>query len=66
MKNKIIFKDINKDLSSVKSKLFVCGFFKNDTLDKSLDKLLNGILSKTIKLESFKGDYKKKHINIWE
>ena len=59
MKNKIIFKDINKDLSSVKSKLFVCGFFKNDTLDKSLDKLLNGILSKTIKLESFKGDYKK-------
>ena len=52
MKNKIIFKDINKDLSSVKSKLFVCGFFQNDTLDKSLDKLLNWALSKTIKLES--------------
>ncbi len=59
MKNKITFKDVNKDISTTKSKLFVCGFTKNGKLDKSVDKVLNGMLAKTIKLESFKGSYKK-------
>jgi len=59
MKNKITFKHINKDIASIKTKLFVYGFFKNASIDKIIDKALNGMLSKTIKLESFKGNYKK-------
>ena len=59
MKNKITFKHINKDIGSIKTKLFVYGFFTNASIDKIVDKALNGMLAKTIKLESFKGNYKK-------
>ena len=59
MKNKITFKGSTSNLSSIKSKLFMYGFFKDDVVNKTIDKVLGSLLSKTMKLESFNGSYKK-------
>ena len=59
MKNTLKFKAVNKKLSQIKTSLFVTALFKNDKLNNSLDVLMDGNLKKSIKLESFKGDYKK-------
>ena len=62
MQNNITFENYKKDLSSHKTDLLVCGLFEGEKVNTEIDKLFDNNLSKAIKIESFKGKYKKKVI----
>jgi len=60
MSNKMTFKASNTKLNKFKTKLLVVGMFENENVDKKLDQLFDNKISNAVKLESFKGNYKKK------
>ena len=60
MQNNITFENYKRNLSSHKTELLVCGLFEGGKISSEIDKLFNNNLSKAIKIESFKGGYKKK------
>ena len=60
MQNNITFKNYKGNLSSHKTELLVYGLFEGEKISPEIDKLFNNNLSKAIKIESFKGKYKKK------
>jgi len=60
MQNNITFENYKGNLSSHKTELLVCGLFEGENVSPEIDKLFDNNLSKAIKIESFKGKYKKK------